>query len=186
MNGANWEMSPQSAAAFRDALKRPLLEAAPLAPGAGTALLDRAAVEELLPHRAPFIFIDRIMVLDLQRGLIGACYDLDRSADVLAGHFPGRPLWPGVLHVEAIAEAGIILYLLMQGRGSPAPEARGGTSQVSMTHIAAARFMRPVTPGVDVEITARVFEDGFFFTVVGQCLRAGEICSAAAVNILLD
>jgi 3-hydroxyacyl-[acyl-carrier-protein] dehydratase len=53
---------------------------------------------------------------------------------------------------------------------------------VSLTHILGARLGRPVRPPADVEIVARVMEDGLFRIVVGQCLVAGEICSVAALS----
>src|SRR5262249_10837202 len=109
-----------------------------------------------------------------ERGLIAARYDLGRARDVLAGHFPAYPVWPGVLQVEAVGQAGIVLNLRRAGEAAP--------PNVALTHVLGARFMRPVLPGGDVEILARVLEDGLFFTIVGQCLRDGAICSVAAVS----
>ncbi len=163
------------AAALKRAEKEPLLP--PAERGAAT-LLDRAAVMALLPHRDPFLLVDRVTALDLERGVIAARYDLGRAAPVLAGHFPGQPVWPGVLQVEAIGQAGIVLHLWRSGEGAP--------PSVALTHVLGARFLRPVLPGGDVEVLARVLEDGLFFTVVGQCLRDGEICSVAAVSGLSD
>ncbi len=164
-------MSPEIAEVFRRAAKEPLL-----APGSneGEPLLDRSQVERLLPHRDPFLLIDRVTSLDLKEGLIAARYDLSAAGPVFAGHFPHHPVWPGVLQIEAVGQAGILLHL----KRSEGTE----LESVALTHVLQARFIREVTPGGDVEILARVFEDGLFFTIVGQCLRDGEICSAAAVS----
>lgn len=163
------------AAVLKRAEKEPLL---PLAAEAGTPLLDREAVMALLPHRDPFLLVDRVTALDPDEGLIAARYDLARAEGVLAGHFPGQPVWPGVLQIEAIGQAGIVCHLRRSGEGAP--------PSVALTHVLAARFLRPVRPGGDVVVLARVLEDGLFFTIVGQCLRDGEICSVAAVSGLSD
>ncbi len=140
---------------------------------AGEPLLDRAAIERWLPHRGTFLLVDRVDALDCVSGTIVAAYDLENAADVLRGHFPGRPVWPGVLQVEAIAQAGCILCAAT--RSEPLTE-------VAATHILGARFVRPIVPGAPVEIVATGIDDGLFYSVVGQCLQNGEICSAAALS----
>ncbi len=166
-----WTMSEEIAQALSGAAKEPLVA---LAGRGGESILDRKGVEAILPHRDPFLFVDRVAMLDLEAGIIAAYYDLSRAQDVFAGHFPNHPIWPGVLQVEAIAQAGIILYL--KQIGAPRPP------NVSLTHIAGARFLRPIAPDGELGILARVFEDGLFFTVVGQCLLEGNVCSVATVS----
>jgi 3-hydroxyacyl-[acyl-carrier-protein] dehydratase len=168
-----WAMSEEVAMIFRAAEKEPVM---PFADRGRAPILDRSAIEAVLPHRAPFLFVDRVTALDLDRGLIVAGYDLAQTKDVFAGHFPNRPIWPGVLQIEAIGQAGCLLYL-KRAEAS----ARIG---VTVTHILGARFIRPITPGSDVEVLAHGREDGLFFTIVGQCLQNGAICSIAAVTII--
>ena len=136
-------------------------------------VLGRHAIEHLLPHRDPFLFVDTVDAVDPLQGLITASYDLARARDVLGGHFPSRPVWPGVLQVEAIAQAGCLLCAIQ--RNEPLDE-------VAATHILGARFVRPIEPGTPVEIVAAGAEAGLFYTVVGQCLQHGEVCSAAVLS----
>jgi 3-hydroxymyristoyl/3-hydroxydecanoyl-(acyl carrier protein) dehydratase len=133
-------------------------------------------VEAILPYRDPFLLVDRVTWLDLDAGLIVARYDLARAAAVFAGHFPRYPVWPGVLQVEAIGQTGGLLYAIQTHERDRA--------SFALTRIAGARFSRPVTPPGDVEIVARVLDEGLLVNVIGQCLQDGAICSAAAVTFL--
>jgi 3-hydroxyacyl-[acyl-carrier-protein] dehydratase len=167
-----WDMPTEIADLFRFAVNEPLI---PLAKQRLGPYLNRQAVEATLPHRDPFLLIDQVTMFNLEEGLIAASYDLSRAQAVFAGHFPQRPIWPGVLQVEAIAQAGILLY--KQGTADFSVEA-------TMTHILGARFIQPITPGGEVEILARVFEEGLLVTIVGQCRYKSHTCSVAVVNVL--
>jgi 3-hydroxyacyl-[acyl-carrier-protein] dehydratase len=166
-----WDVTEEVKAILSQAVRGPLLSAEQRE---GAPVLDRLAIEALLPYRDPFLLVDQVTYLDLDAGVIAARYDLSRAGAVFAGHFPGYPVWPGVLQVEAIGQAGGILYL--KRVQSP------GIESVALTRILGARFQRPVRPGRDVEFVSQVLEDGLFVTVVGQCLQDGSVCSAAALT----
>jgi 3-hydroxymyristoyl/3-hydroxydecanoyl-(acyl carrier protein) dehydratase len=138
-----------------------------------TPALDRQAIERLLPHRDPFLLVDQVDFVDRPNGLITASYDLQRASHVLAGHFPGRPVWPGVLQVEAIAQTGCLLCAIQRDEA---------LDEVAATHILGARFVRPIVPGAPVEIVATGAEAGLFYTVIGQCLQHGSVCAAAVIS----
>jgi 3-hydroxyacyl-[acyl-carrier-protein] dehydratase len=139
--------------------------------------LERADVEALMPHRAPLLLIDRITRVDEDTGTIVCRYDLDRSADVFAAHFPGRPIWPGVLQVEGIGQAGLCLLRLPDRNAW-----RAGDAVFALTDILEAHFVRPVLPGGDLEIVTRTHADGLFTILVGQCLQQDRVCSVAALR----
>ena len=167
-------LSEEALAVFRVAEKRALLEISSEA-----TIMDREAIMALLPHRDPLLLLDRVTHLDRAGSIVAARYDLTRARDVLGGHFPTRPMYPGVLQIEAIGQAGILLGIASgQGDGET-------VASISLTHVRMARFLKPVTPGADLEIVARIFDDGFFLTVVGQCLQHGVLCSAAALSGLV-
>jgi 3-hydroxyacyl-[acyl-carrier-protein] dehydratase len=144
--------------------------------GSGT-LLDRTAIEGLLPHRGRSLLLDRVTLIDASPRLIAARYDLADAREVFGEHFPGRPLWPGTLQVEAIGQAGLLLMTRLTGEGM-----QSEADTHALTHILWARFARPVGPGGELEIVARVVEDGLFHLVVGQCLKEGAVTTVAVLG----
>ncbi len=103
--------------------------------------LGRAEIEEVLPHRHPFLFLDE--VLELQPGSRVVARSTVREA-WCAGHFPGNPIMPGVLIIEALAQAGAVAVLSQEAnRGKLA--LFGGIDGV--------RFKRLVRPGEELTLT---------------------------------
>jgi 3-hydroxymyristoyl/3-hydroxydecanoyl-(acyl carrier protein) dehydratase len=145
--------------------------------GRDKPLCTRPEVERLVPHRGSFLFIDEVAFVDRATATIGCRYDLARSDEILADHFPGNPVWPGVLAVEAVGQAGICLTKLLK----PSSEWREVTGNV-LTHILGAEFVRPVLPQSRLDIVARAVPDGLFTIIVGQCLQHDQVCCIAAVR----
>ena len=112
--------------------------------------LTPAEVLAAVPHRPPFRFIDEILELDDDH--IVAAYRFPADGDFYRGHFPGNPITPGVLLLEAMAQAGVVahgIYLL--GRRDPAA---GGASLTLFTE-ASVEFLGVVRPGERVLIRGR-------------------------------
>jgi 3-hydroxyacyl-[acyl-carrier-protein] dehydratase len=136
-------------------------------------------IERLLQQRGIFLLVDAITHVDRLHSRIACRYRMERAAPILAGHFPGEPVGPGALQVEAIGQAGLCLIRLRDEPRAEAPP----QSSFALTQILAANFARPITPGGgDVEILARVIPDGLFTLVMGQCLQDDAVCSVAVLR----
>jgi 3-hydroxyacyl-[acyl-carrier-protein] dehydratase len=108
--------------------------------------LSPPAPTDLIPHRPPFLFVDE--VVDVRAGeWARARWTLEPDAPFLAGHFPGHPIMPGVLIVEALAQTGAIAVL-------SADEAAGRLALFA--GIERARFRRPVRPGETLDLEVRL------------------------------
>ena len=112
--------------------------AAELAAPAGKTMLDINDIFQILPHRYPFLLIDRVVEL-VRKQRIVAIKNVTINEPFFAGHFPGHPIMPGVLIIEAMAQAGGALLLTEV-------EEREG-KLIMFTGIERARFRRPVVPG---------------------------------------
>jgi len=112
--------------------------------------LDINDIQRLLPHRFPFLLIDRIVELERKKRIV-AIKNVTINEPFFAGHFPGAPVMPGVLIVEAMAQAGgVLLFTEVEDRE---------TKLVLFTGIEKAKFRRPVVPGdqLRIEVDVRVW-----------------------------
>ena len=144
-------------------------------PGAGAWTAEQLL--EVLPHRPPFLFVDRILACEPGVRAVGVkC--VAANEPFFAGHFPGRPIMPGVLIVEALAQVGAVALLSL-------PEFHGRVALFG--GVDDVRFRRPVVPGdvlrLEVEITRRVRRLGKgrgVATVDGQRACEAELTFAVA------
>lgn len=100
--------------------------------------LDTKEIMRILPHRYPFLLVDRIIDLDLEKDIIVGQKNLTINEAFFQGHFPGTPLMPGVLIIEALAQTGGILVHIKGGKPDKIA--------VLLT-ISNAKFRSPVKPG---------------------------------------
>jgi 3-hydroxyacyl-[acyl-carrier-protein] dehydratase len=108
---------------------------------------DIQEILEFLPHRYPFLLIDRIVEFEPTKRLV-AIKNVTMNEQFFQGHFPGYPIMPGVLVVEAMAQAGGIIMM--------AEMADRNEKLVVFTGIERAKFRRPVTPGDQLRIEVEV------------------------------
>lgn len=102
------------------------------------SILDSRAIQEILPHRFPFLLVDKIIELEPRTRIVGI-KQVTINEHFFQGHFPEAPVMPGVLQIEALAQVGAILVLReFEDRANKIPFFSG---------IDKARFRRPVVPG---------------------------------------
>lgn len=126
-----------------------LTQTAEAAEAGAKTTLDIYDIQRILPHRYPFLLIDRVIEITRKQRIV-ALKNVTVNEPFFAGHFPGHPIMPGVLIVEAIAQAGGALLLTEV-------EDRDNKLMV-FTGIERAKFRRPVVPGdqlrIEVEVVA--------------------------------
>jgi len=116
------------------------------APAASTTL-DINQIMAILPHRYPFLLIDRVVEIERRQRIV-ALKSVTINEPFFQGHFPGFPIMPGVLIIEAMAQAGGALLL------TEVPDR--DSKLMVFTGIEKARFRRPVTPGDQLRIVVEV------------------------------
>ena len=111
--------------------------------------LDVRCIERLLPHRYPFLLVDRILEVEEKKRIVGL-KNVTINEPFFQGHFPGHPIMPGVLIVEAMAQTGGMLLL----GAVPDP----GTKVVYFTSLDNVKFRRPVKPGDQLRFELEVVQ----------------------------
>ncbi len=126
-------------------------------------ILSLKEISKILPHRYPFLLVDRVIHLDLEENTIIGQKNVTANEQFFQGHFPGVPIMPGVLVLEALAQAGGILV-----------HQKGQSHKIAvLLNINNAKFRRPVVPG-----------DVLMLHATGQHLssKGGKIQAKALVN----
>ena len=141
-------------------------------------VLDSIAIQKILPHRYPFLLVDRVLEFEALKRVV-AIKQVTANEPYFVGHFPGTPIMPGVLQIEALAQTGAIMILYeMEDRDTKIP---------FFTGIENARFRRPVVPGDTLTLTVEALRVGSKIqkmrgvaTVDGQVTAEAEILCVIA------
>ncbi len=137
------------------------------------APLDVTAIERVLPHRFPFLLVDR--VVELSDDKVVAIKNVSANEPYFAGHFPGHPIMPGVLQIEAMAQAGAIFALnILDAVNAPIPPL------VFFMGLDKVKFRKPVVPGdqLRLEVTP-LRRGGTVWKMAGRALVEGAVVSEA-------
>ena len=138
------------------------------------AEVDLQRILKLLPHRYPFLMIDKVKELEPKKRVV-AIKNVSNNEPQFQGHFPGRPIMPGVLILEAFAQAAVVMML--------AADANAPENQVYYyLGIDNARFKKPVVPGDQLELEV-MFDRAMRGIGKFSCIArvAGEVVAEASI-----
>ena len=132
-------------------------------------------IMKFLPHRYPFLLVDRIVELEPPQRIVGL-KNVTMNEQFFQGHFPGAPVMPGVLILEAMAQvAGVMIYREM-------PDDERTRKLIYFTGIENAKFRRPVVPGDQLRIEMElVNRRNTFGKMAGRALVDGKLAAEAVV-----
>lgn len=140
--------------------------------------LDSEQIQALIPHRAPFLLLDRVIELEPGKRIVGEKNVSFERDDFLKGHFPDYPVMPGVLIVEALAQAGAVLVMHDRTHAGKVP---------FFARIDNCRFRQQVRPGdtlrLEVEVTS--FRDPVGKAHARALVGAGNLACEADLTFAL-
>jgi 3-hydroxyacyl-[acyl-carrier-protein] dehydratase len=134
-------------------------------------ILDINDIQKILPHRPPFLLVDRIIELEPGKRIVGM-KNVTMNEPFFVGHFPNFPVMPGVLIIEAMAQTGGVLAL----HGA----AVGSNKLVLFAAIEEAKFRKPVVPGDQLRLELEVLQRHTTFArMKGKALVDGKVAAQA-------
>ncbi|MEO1937782.1 MAG: 3-hydroxyacyl-ACP dehydratase FabZ [Sulfurimonas sp.] len=145
-------------------------------------LMDVMDIQKILPHRYPFLLVDRVTDLTPKESIV-AYKNVSISEPVFEGHFPGHPIYPGVMILEGMAQAGgILAFKSMDG----VTEEEIQNKVVYFMSIDKAKFRAPVKPGDKLEYRLSVIKNkGAIWLLKGEAYVDGKLTSEAELKAMI-
>ncbi|MGH7772413.1 MAG: 3-hydroxyacyl-ACP dehydratase FabZ [Candidatus Binatia bacterium] len=140
-------------------------------------MLDVKEIFKRIPHRYPFLLVDRILEVEADQRIVGI-KNVTFNEVFFQGHFPNRPVMPGVLICEAMAQVGAIFAYATRG-------GTGGEKLFMLTGLDRVKFKRPVEPGdqLRLELTS-LKRRGSFWKMRGVAMVEGKIVAQAEISAM--
>jgi len=136
-------------------------------------IMDVTEIQKILPHRYPFLFVDAIVEMERLKRVVGI-KNVTINESHFQGHFPGKPIMPGVLIIEAMAQTGGLLLL------QEVPDREN--KLLYFVAVDGARFRRPVVPGDQLKLEIKVVSwRGDFCKLDGRATVDGQLAAEATL-----
>jgi 3-hydroxyacyl-[acyl-carrier-protein] dehydratase len=141
-------------------------------------MMDVTEIASILPHRYPFLLVDRIVEMELSRRIVGI-KNVTMNEPYFQGHFPDFPIMPGVLIIESMAQvAGVLAF-----KSSPSEHAG---KLVYFIGIDRAKFRKPVLPGDQLRIEIEILQERApFWKMKGVAFVEGKVVAEAILSAML-
>ena len=142
--------------------------------------IERSEIEMLIPHRPPFLWIDQVEELEPGVRCVAVKF-VDPADPVFAGHFPAKPILPGVFLIEAVAQtAGVML-----GSATLEVSAKSNGGVALLAAVNHFKFLKPVTPGQKLRVeTKKLTEVGSMAYIAGTVWVDGEIVAKGELSVV--
>ena len=144
-------------------------------------LMDVVEIQEILPHRYPFLLVDRVNALEKGSDIV-AFKNVSISEPVFQGHFPGHPIYPGVMILEGLAQAGGLLAF----QSMDLTKEEAANKVVYFMSIDKAKFRKPVRPGDRLEYRVSVMKrKGPIWMLMGKAYVDDQLVSEAELKAMV-
>ncbi|WP_294887817.1 3-hydroxyacyl-ACP dehydratase FabZ [Sulfurimonas sp. RIFCSPLOWO2_12_36_12] len=145
-------------------------------------MMDVMEIQKIIPHRYPFLLLDRVTEIKENESLIGF-KNVTIGDNVFQGHFPGHPIYPGVMILEGMAQAGGILAFKSMGDMT---EEQAANKVVYFMSIDKAKFRAPVKPGDRLEYRISVIKNkGQIWVLDGKAFVDNVLVSEAELKAMI-
>jgi 3-hydroxyacyl-[acyl-carrier-protein] dehydratase len=145
-------------------------------------MIDVVEIQKILPHRYPFLLVDKVTELTPEESLVGY-KNVTIGEQIFEGHFPGHPIYPGVMILEGMAQAGGILAFKSMGDMT---EEEAAEKVVYFMSIDKAKFRNPVKPGDRLEYRLSVIKHkGAIWMLEGKAYVDDKLVSEAELKAMI-
>jgi 3-hydroxyacyl-[acyl-carrier-protein] dehydratase len=142
--------------------------------------IERSEIETLIPHRSPFLWIDRVEELEPGVRCVAVKF-VDPANPVFAGHFPAKPILPGVFLIEAVAQtAGVML-----GSATQQVSAQSKRGVALLAAVNRFKFLKPVTPGQTLRVETKKLTEALQMVCIGGTVWVdGEMVANGELTVV--